>query len=471
MLRAAVLHSIHNLLLCKICYTLVISCPLIGKIKFTTTIALMPLKEILFSALYFLLFNFVVVKNKRFQLSAFKPWVSVALLNAKFLAGLCLWLIYTFYYTDTVNNDVHKFYKDALVLHQVKAESPKAFYTLLFSPMTDSTANIYATRMQNWERNFDEAPVNENRTIIRLNTLLLFVSAKTYFVHVLIMCFLSFIGWLLVANALTPYLTDKNSGYILPVLFFPSVLLWASGVMKEPILILGLGLFVYGFLANAGFILRVTAVFAGALILLSVKFYVLACMLPAGIAYMASAKLRTNSAVLSAYLVSHLLIALLAFNLQTISNVNAMQMLVNKQQHAIKEAGYFKAGSTIEAPVITATAPSIIMAAPKALFNALMQPSLLSARKPVVLFNAVENLLVLAFLIYLLAYCNWKNPKHLNTVLFLLSASLIYFVIIGICTPVAGNLVRYKAPLLPIFLFAFLVFADIKRPLLPKILS
>lgn len=429
-------------------------------------------KEILFSALYFLLFNFVVVKNKRFQLSAFKPWVSVALLNAKFLAGLCLWLIYTFYYTDTANNDAHKFYKDALVLQEVKSESPKAYYTLLLSPTSDSTANTYAARMQNWERNFDEAPVNENRTVIRLNTLLLFVSGKTYFVHVLIMCFLSFIGCLLIANVLIPYLPYNNVGYILPVLLLPSVLLWASGVMKEPLLVLGLGLFVYGFLANGGFILRVTAVLVGGLILLSVKFYVLACMLPAGIAYVAAAKLRTNSTVLLAYLLSHFFIALLAFNLQNISNVNAMQMLVNKQQHAIKEAGYFKAGSTIEAPIITATAPSIVLAAPKALFNTLMQPSVLSARKPVVLFNALENLLVLAFLIYLFAYCNWKNPKHLNTALFLLSASLVYFVVIGICTPVAGNLVRYKAPLLPMFLFAWLVIADIKRPLLPsKILS
>ncbi len=432
----------------------------------------MPPKEILFSALYFLLLNFIVVKVRRLQLSAFKPWVSVALLNAKFFAGLCLWLIYTFYYTDTANNDAHKFYRDALVLYQVKSESPKVFCTLLFSPTTDSTANIYAARMQNWERNFDEAPVNENRTVIRLNTLLLFISGKTYFVHVLIMCFISFIGCLLIANVLIPYLPQKNVGYILPVLFLPSVLLWASGVMKEPLLVLGLGLFVYGLLAKVSFIWRLAAVFIGGLILLSVKFYVLACILPAGFAYLIASRLRTNPAIISVYIISHLLVILLAFNLQNVSNINAMQMLVNKQQHAVKEAGYFRAGSTIAVPVITADAISILKATPKALFNTLMQPTVLTARKPVVLFNAIENLLVLGFLIYLTAYGNWKNAAHLNVAFFLLSASVVYFVVIGICTPVAGNLVRYKAPLLPLFLFALLVLADIKKPLLPsKILA
>ena len=73
------------------------------------------------------------------------------------------------------------------------------------------------------------------------------------------------------------------------------------------------------------------------------------------------------------------------------------------------------------------------------------------------LASAMENLLVLLFIVFCLLNTDFKDFKYLNIVLMLLYFSLAYFALIGICTPVLGNLVRYRAPVLPFFLFALIL--------------
>ena len=64
------------------------------------------------------------------------------------------------------------------------------------------------------------------------------------------------------------------------------------------------------------------------------------------------------------------LLLVLAFNIQrVIPSVNPAQMLINKQQHSIKEAAYFNAGSRIVIPSITANAVNIVCIAPVGIWN------------------------------------------------------------------------------------------------------
>lgn len=394
------------------------------------------------------------------QLKGFKKPVSIFVLNLKFLAGFTLWFIYTFYYTDTANNDVYKFYKDAVTLHEIRQESHSAFWKLMTGANNEET-NSYTPRLQNWKRNFDEAPVNENQTVIRFNALLIFISGRIYFVHILIMCFISYMAYLLIANALATHLKGKNPVLILLPLLLPSVLLWTAGVMKEPLMMLGIAFLFCGLAGLYSAIVRCTLFAIGIALLLAVKFYVLVCLLPAGLIYLVAKRLNNFKQVSSAYLCGYAVLAALAFNLNYFSSINPTQMLVNKQQHAVKEAEYFNAGSIISVPQINANAISIVKACPHALYNTLTQPSLFNAGKPIVIFNALENLLVLLLLPYLLVKIQRNRLSNLNLVLFLLSATLSYFILIGISTPVAGNLVRYKAPLLPLFIYAFILLSDL----------
>ncbi len=70
------------------------------------------------------------------------------------------------------------------------------------------------------------------------------------------------------------------------------------------------------------------------------------------------------------------------------------------------------------------------------------------------LLSGLETLFILLLLIALLYLFDRNDFSDYNLFFFLLISSIIYFVLIGVTTPVLGNLVRYKAPLLPLFVFA-----------------
>jgi hypothetical protein len=76
------------------------------------------------------------------------------------------------------------------------------------------------------------------------------------------------------------------------------------------------------------------------------------------------------------------------------------------------------------------------------------------------LLSALENIVFLLFIGLALYYSEWKNTPHKNLFFFLLFFSLQYFALIGLLTPVIGNLVRYRVLVLPLFLFAFLLLVD-----------
>lgn len=411
------------------------------------------LKEVMFTGFYFLLFNFLLYRFRCLQLPALRPWVTLAFFHLKFAAGLLIWVIYTFYYTDVQNNDVHKYYTDAVVLHSYGTEHPLAFAKVVLGD-ADALPPTIEAQLKNWSRHFDEAPFNENQTVIKLHALLLFFSDNTYFVHILFMCFISLLGFKLLLQAIFPS-ADSRVLLALPVLLLPSVLLWSSGVMKEPLLVFGLGVYVYAlshFRWNAK---QVLLLFAGAWLILVVKFYVLVCLLPATAAFLWSRNANSIRTIAAKYVAVLLLLSLVVFALPRIFSVKSpLTMLANKQEHAVKEATYFKAGSAVDIPSVT-DEWSLLKAVPAGLRNVGLRPYLWECKNPLMLLSGLETLLILVLLLAGLALFGRQHISTYSLFLFLLFSSLLYFALIGVTTPVLGNLVRYKAPMLPLFVFAF----------------
>ncbi len=412
------------------------------------------LYAVLLTSFYLLLFNILLYRFGMFQLPRLKPWLTLALFNLKFLAGVFSWAVYTFYYTDVKNNDVHKYYSDAVILQQYGVQNPLSFAKVMVGDDGALDARVEAA-MKNWHRNFDEAPFNENRTVIKLNAFLLFFSFNTYFVHILFMCFISLIGIILLIQAVFHHSSNLNVLYAIPVLFLPSVLLWGSGVMKEPLLIFGLGIYVYALIRFRLSVKYLLLLATGALVLLMVKFYVLICLLPASFAYLLFRESRSLQQVVVRYIsISLLLLVSVLMIPKVLPTLNPIQILVNKQQHAVKEASYFKAGSAIAIPEVSDEL-SLIAAAPAGLWNVFMRPYLTECKNVMMLLSGVETILIWLLLLSLLYRFRWTEQFDYNLFFFLLVSSLLYFMLIGVTSPVLGNLVRYKAPMLPMFMFAW----------------
>lgn len=416
----------------------------------------------------FFVFVYFIYRFGVFQLHPFAPWVSVVAFLTKVLAGVFVWAIYTFYYTDKQNSDIYKYFSDAQTIHQLVDTKPNAYVDLMVKGSTDDK-EVMAS-LHHWERNFDQAPINENRLIIRLNVLLFWVSGGAYFVHVLMFCFIAY--WASICFFNTLFGTVKNGVALLGLctIFFPSILLWSSGVLKEPLLLLGLAFLVRGLLSDGKRIGRLVFMLLGVGFLLCTKFVVLVAVLPAGCAYWLAKRLSTVRSVAFVYSLVYLFLLAVAFLLPAIStSYDWPKIVASKQANAIKEATYFKAGSAIALSPIEPSALGVFSAVPQSIFTVLFRPFVWEAKSVLMLVNAIENILLLLLLLF--CVWRWRKPTvaMVNVVFFLLVAAVVYFAVVGIVTPVLGNLVRYKTHLLPFVIAAIVLLSKgIDEKYVPK---
>lgn len=202
--------------------------------------------EFFLTFLYSLFFIAVLYKHCFFQLPEISKRVVAAAFILKIFFGLALWWIYTFYYTDRTKADIYKYYDDSRVLYDLLFEHPIHFLQILFGINNgpDQFHHIY-DQMYNWYSPFATHLYNANQAIIRINAIVHIFSFGNFNVHTVFFCFLSFIGQIAIYKTFYPYLTDKKWGLFATVFLLPTVLFWGSGVLKEGIILFGLGMLVY----------------------------------------------------------------------------------------------------------------------------------------------------------------------------------------------------------------------------------
>ncbi|MCW3125120.1 MAG: hypothetical protein JWO03_778 [Bacteroidetes bacterium] len=400
-----------------------------------------------------------------FHLEALPAWTSVALFSVKLLFGFALWAVYTFYYTDRSTSDIYKFYDDAHYVHTAFGENKTAFVGLM-TGSEDSSLVPYTSQMKNWQRNFtDRMPFNENRFMIRLNALMMFISFENIHVHTILFCLFSFIGCILLLKVFQAFLSGGKKKWVLLTVLFPSFLFWTSGGLKESIIMLGLGMLFYGLIFfTARKVTASVSFLMGVLLLFVIKYFLLLCIVPALVGYYLFSQRSTWQVAISKYAA---ILILSATALVIIAPLNPkldfIFLIAKKQKHAIAEAKYLKAGSYSPVPVLDQSLFSIIKNLPTGLWNSMLKPYLWQSRNPMMLLSAAENIALLFLLIFAIVYRNGKETINYNILFFILTAVIPYLCMIGIMTPVLGNLVRYKVVVIPMLVFIALYIVDEQR--------
>lgn len=320
--------------------------------------------------------------------------------------------------------------------------------------------------MKNWQRNFtDRMPFNENRFMIRLNAAMMFISGENMHLHTVFFCLLSFIGCILLLKVFQRFLPDGKKKWALLTMLFPSFLFWTSGGLKESIMILALGLLLYGFLSiREQKIKAVLCFLTGALLLFVIKYFLLLCVLPGIVAYyILSGKTDMKTAGIKYLAVLALSVAVVAIVSPLAPKLDFVFLIAMKQKHAIAEAMYMKAGSYSYVPPLEQSIWSILKNLPVGLWNAMEKPYLWHTRNPMMLLSALENLALIALLVFAILYKTERTEINFNLLFFILACTIPYLCLIGIMAPVLGNLVRYKVVVMPLLIYVAVYVADIRR--------
>ncbi len=285
-----------------------------------------------------------------FKIDGISKWSLVYVFLLKIGMGMILTWIYTHYYTDRNAADIFKYFDDSKVLFSAFSKGHYSDYCKMMLGLSNDHPyldNLYYSKMNHWYRHYDFGTYNDNHTIIRFNALVMMFSAGNFHVHTLFICFLSLIGLTALYKSFSPYLLGRKRILFAAIFLIPSTLFWGSGVLKEGILIFGIGIFFYaGF---RFFIYRKNLIGSGLFFVFSIlliainKNYLLFALIPVFLCFLISL-LFFRQKVTIVYLTFFFSLFSIAASLPLLSeNWNILKILALKQHDfvAVSKGGIF----------------------------------------------------------------------------------------------------------------------------------
>ncbi len=240
--------------------------------------------EIVLCLFYGLVFILIIRRAGFFKVEGLGRWFIATVFILKIFAGLLLWAVYTFYYTDRLSADIYKYFDDSRYMFEALKSNPADFLGML-SGLGDQSYYFtrYYLHMNNWDSPFYSSLYNDSHLMIRFNAIVRIFSFGYFNVHTVFMCFISLSGLTAVYKSFVPFIRDKSRELAAVIFLLPSVLFWSSGVLKEGFLFFSAGMLIYHvFCISAGrmSLRSLYWIVFSATLLAIVKFYVLISLLP-----------------------------------------------------------------------------------------------------------------------------------------------------------------------------------------------
>lgn len=456
-----------------------------------------------------LTFSFTWYLNRKY-LPEFKSFVLPGFFALKFLIALFFLYVYTFYYGGgELTADAGRFFEESKMLKNVFNQSPTNYFKFLFGLDNDPAfINKYLESTSHWNGGNQVLP-NDSRNVIRVNSLMLFISDGQVLIHFLLFSLASFLGGLDLYQFIKKRSKLPKGLLLLLMTLTPSIAFWSASIIKEPLMILGLCIVIRAAFDNISIKRKTWRFLLGGLLLVSFKPYVFLCLIAALIFYWFFSKI-TRSQILNTFIYGSLGFGTLFFTglldkgIYSISKQQEDFMNVrdgglylfedeehylyiyynNRDHFTIKgnqatltePVGAFhmridnnfdrepiqltnvgktyrigvrmtQAGSGIPITPIKGSGATMLKIIPEVLFNTLIRPipKLNSSWLQYPAF--IENILVLIGLIFAIIVFPRKLSRKENRMLYsLILFSLMIYLIVGWTTPVVGAIVRYIIP-------------------------
>jgi hypothetical protein len=261
---------------------------------------------------------------------------------------------------------------------------------------------------------------------------------------------MAFVGEFLIFKSLIVKFKFKNPKILFwSLLLFPSIFLWSSGILKEPLIILSFGLIVNSLIVKRTKWMNLSSFIIAALIIFKVKFYIFICFFPALTSYIISEKTKFKPPRIIFTVCA--IIAVIIFAMGKMNNsYNPLKILSQKQNDFITLSELFDTGSAYKIIPIEPSITSLIKAIPMGAINGFFRPFPNNINNLLQLFLLIENMLLYLMVLYLLFKILFLKIKINQDVKNILWNSLFFiimlFILTGVSTPVIGALVRYKVP-------------------------
>lgn len=391
-------------------------------------------------------------------------------LYAKIFGGVIFTLVYIYYYG---NGDTLSYFNASVVLCNLAKSDPLTYLEAFFSANTPENYWRFFNHRTGYPL---EYVYFDDRTyiLVRFVSLLSLLSFNSILLSVAVVSTVAFGGVWHLYRTLVRYFPSLKWQLALAVLFFPSVVFWGSGIMKDTFTFTGLCWFIYSLdniffrkrdISSSWFHLVVSSA-----VMVAMKPYVFMMIVPSGLLWVLYYRVkRFRNAFVRLFFLPMALMAMgggsffiltkLEGSLGKFSLNQSLDTIILAQADMKRSEQYGR--NFFDLGEIEATWGSVFSKFPQAVFAGLYRPTLLEVNNVVMLLTALENTFLLLMTLYILFRARivflftliLQNPMLQMFYLF----SISYAFMIAITTPNFGAMVRFKIPLLPLFVAALFI--------------
>ena len=260
----------------------------------------------------FLLFVFYIKTKLRSE------YISANLLIFAFTLKTIVGIFFIYYFLNIgckpdQPSDVYRFLFESKLLNNVFYKSPSDYFKLLFGIKDYLYMNPdYFKDAFIWKAG-EYSTINETRNVIRVHSLIHFISFNNPFIHVLLFNFITLIGLKKLTEAFFNYTKIKLNIVFIILLVIPSLLFWTSGILKESFILVGLGFIVNAILCNKSRKKTMINLSIGIIILIFFKTYILLCLIPTFVFIYIASFFNKNKIIWSFSIIGILILTLFVF--------------------------------------------------------------------------------------------------------------------------------------------------------------
>ncbi len=386
----------------------------------------------------------------------------------KVAGGLVFALIYLLYYRG---GDTTSYYECALTFVNLFFESPIRFTEAMTSGGQPEVRSLFSsdTGVPMGYMFFND----HTRTVIKLVVPFVLLAGKSYLIATVFIALATYGGLWRLYRMFVSYFPQFSRNLAVAILFMPSVIFWGSGILKDSFTLAATCYFIVatnGLISGTGSrFWHILSIFISGAVIVAVKPYILIILLPGTFVWYFYERIKNIRNVYFRYIMvpfiyltvfgmSFGVLTVLGDSLGRFSPQRALQTAV-VIQHDLKQEYYD--GASFDIGQLEATPLSLISKFPLAVNAGLFRPFIWESENLVMMLSGLENLFILGLTLLVLLSLKPSVIKRLISdhplILYSFAFAVLFAFMIGVTTSNFGALVRFKIPLVPLYMGAIMV--------------
>jgi hypothetical protein len=450
----------------------------------TYTQGLIPIQAWEFPVFVLIVFcTFLWGRQKVKRNIAFQPELRylIPAMLAKIFGGFLFACIYVFYYKQ---GDTTCFYECSLAFCKLFQTDFNSFWAVFWGEGTQEMKSYF--NAQTGEPMMFMFGEGSTRFVMKLLIPFMLLAGHSYFITTTLISIFTFGATWTLYRVFLYYFPQHYRLLAWPILFMPSVVFWGSGILKDSFTLSATCYFIYFthrlVIGLGSKIFNVLLLGIAAFFILSIKAYILLILLPSSLVWLFYSRIRKiRNPILRVILVPGIYISIILGSYFIFANtgdyfgkfsIDRALKTASITQNDLKQEYY--QGNSFDIGDWEPSLAGALGKFPQATIAGLYRPWIYESKNIVMLFSGLENLFIFGSTIYALFGIHWRRFRRLISdypiVLYSLLFAVFFGFMIGLSTSNFGALVRFKIPLIPLYMSAILlIISNNKNPIETKV--